>query len=77
MRDKRLGILRYLADEGPATVDEYLAETGLYVNSVAPVFTALKDEGLIRRTGEERVTRYGGTANVLAITSLGLGELYA
>lgn len=68
--EKDLRILRYLAQR-PSTVDEFLSETGLYVNSWAPRFTGLRGAGLIERTGETRLTRYGSAAAVNRLTEAG------
>lgn len=56
-------------------MDEFLEGTARYVNSWAPVFTHLKDQGFVARTGAKRPTRYGAEAHVLAITASGGDEL--
>lgn len=62
--EKEVVVLRYLAKRD-TTVDEYLTKRGdLYVNSWAPTFTRLLNEGILERTGEKRRTRNGGSACV-------------
>lgn len=51
---------------GPGTVDQFIVETGEYVNSFAPVFTGLLKAGKIKAVGQRR-TSHGGIANVWAV----------
>jgi hypothetical protein len=75
-------VLQHL-ESGGATVDEFLLNgPGVYVNSWAPVFTHLKQRGLIVATDDKRLTRWGAFAHVHEITSagreaLGVEELVA
>lgn len=62
---KRERVLAWL-QKRPGTVDEFICETGLYINSWAPVFTHLYKDGLIRPDGQ-RVTSHGGVANVWVV----------
>lgn len=64
-------VLSVLNDEGPMTADEFVAERGWYVNSWAPVFTQLRQAGLVKRTGQKRATIHGSDAWVIAITTAG------
>lgn len=71
--DRALVCLRTLDRFGPMTVNEFCTWGGrdLYVNTWAPIFTHLKDEGLVERTGERRRTSHGAMAWVLRITAGG------
>lgn len=60
--DKSKVVLDWLR-KTPGTVDEFIRETGFYVNSWAPTFTRLYQRGRIRPVGH-RTTSHGGTANV-------------
>lgn len=73
---KRREILAALA-VNPMTVDQFVTASRLYVNSWAPVFTHLRKEGLVERTGEQRPTVNGSKAHVLRLTDTGRAMLRA
>lgn len=64
-------VLDALNDEGPQTADFFVSMRGWYINSWAPVFTHLRQAGLIERTGRKQYTTHGAEAHVLAITTAG------
>lgn len=66
---KEATVLTALESEGPMTVDEFVTRRGLYVNSWAPTFTALRKAGRIRRTGERRPTSHGAEAFVVEVVA--------
>lgn len=68
LTQKRDVVLAYLNEHGPSTVDEFLGDER-YVNSWAPTFTHLYQDGFIRPTGEMRPTRWGAPANVWEVVS--------
>lgn len=68
VEEKRRRILRWLGERGDGTVNEFVRQHGLYVNSWAPTFTYLKRDGLIEATGLFRETQYGSPANVWRVT---------
>ena len=57
------------------TPDEFVSHEGVYVSSWAPLFTYLKRDGLIQRTGERRTTAHGRKAHVYRLTASGLHAL--
>lgn len=63
-------VLYWLLD-GSGTVDEFVRQHNVYVNSWAPTFTHLFQEKLIRATGDTRLTQYGASANIWQITDAG------
>lgn len=69
--DKAIEILKAIDRAGDLTVDEFVSSRGLYVNSWAPTFTKLRQNGLITRTGEKRRTSHGAEAFVLTLTQAG------
>lgn len=70
-------VLRRMMREGAQTVDEFVSARGWYVNTWAPVFTGLRQRGLLARTGERRRTTHGALAHVITITDFGLDALRA
>jgi DNA-binding PadR family transcriptional regulator len=70
-KDKAHTILAALDEQGPMTADEFITRRGLYVNSWAPTFTALRKHGLVARNGEKRATTHGSEAYVIEITDDG------
>jgi predicted ArsR family transcriptional regulator len=64
MRGRVYDLLRQV---GPATADGLADYMGLPLNSVAPRLTELGKAGLVRRTGDRRETRSGGSAAVLEV----------
>lgn len=73
-------ILAAIRNEGGMTADEFVSARDWYVNSWAPTFTHLRQNGYLRRTGERRLTRHGSPAAVVDITPAGqayLAELEA
>lgn len=72
LSDRERRVLTHLLTNGASTVDEFLATAPrLYVNSWAPVFTGLRQRGLVERTGTKRLTRHKGEAFVLRINANG------
>lgn len=65
-------------DVGGLTSDEIQVRLGLIDSEwdthqrVSPLTTGLRKAGLVRRTGDRRTTRLGGTAHVLALTPRGM-----
>ena len=60
---------------GPMTVDEFVQARGWYVNTWAPIFTKLRQRGLVQRTGKRRQTTHGSMAHVIELTAAGYAAL--
>ena len=74
---KRAQILEALIREGPMTADAFISSRHLYHNTWAPIFTALREEELIERTGDRGITSHGAEAWILEITDEGKLSWYS
>lgn len=70
MTDRERKVLTALK-KGPQTVDRFVTRRKLYVNSWAPVFTKLLQDGFLRRTGKTVKTSHGAEAHELTLTARG------
>lgn len=72
--DKEELVLQVLSF-GALTADEFVSARGWYVNTWAPVFTKLRQRGLVQRTGNRRQTTHRSMAHVIEITAAGYAAL--